>query len=124
MNEVQAKREGLSFTGSYSHEKGKQKDDAKIIRDSGFRAIVINCPPSRLSRGSHGMGYSVYAEKAYFENKNLIANKKKLADIPSEIKSLEEKYMEDLKELEEKEKNLATRIEEGEEFLKAKVSVS
>jgi len=65
MNERDARAEGLQFTGHYSHDKEDIKIKALKIRSFGFRAIVVNVPTSKLSRGSHGMGYSVYAEPAY-----------------------------------------------------------
>jgi hypothetical protein len=67
MTERDATRDGLSFTGHYSHDKEGVKANAKIIRDAGLRAIVVNVPTNKLSRGSHAMGYSVYAEPAYFQ---------------------------------------------------------
>lgn len=60
MNERQAEKAGYSFTGSFSWDKEEMKQRAKELRDKGNKAIVVNCPPNPLSRGHHGMGYSVY----------------------------------------------------------------
>jgi len=60
MNERQAEEAGYHFTGAYSHDKEEMKAQAKQEREKGYLAIVVNCPPNPLSRGHHGMGYSVY----------------------------------------------------------------
>jgi hypothetical protein len=60
MNERQAVQVGYVFTGAYSHNKEDMKDRAKKERARGNKAVVVNIPPNPLSRGSRGMGYSVY----------------------------------------------------------------
>ncbi len=69
MNEREASKQGLVFTGNYSHSKEEMKRIAKQIRDMGFRAVVCDVPPSKYSRGSHGLGYSIYVDRAYEEAK-------------------------------------------------------
>ena len=60
MNEVHARQKGYCFTGAYSHDKEEMKERAKAERAKGNKAVVVNEPPSKYSRGSRGMGYSVY----------------------------------------------------------------
>jgi hypothetical protein len=105
MREQQAEKEGLHFTGSYSHNKEEQKADAEKLRKQGYRAIVCNVPSNPLSRGNNGMGYSVYAEKKYF-------NDKRLATLQSQFSRevLLAKYNQDMKEFQAKEESLLVEI--------------
>ena len=71
MNERQARKQGLSFTGKYtSHlmEKNRLLQEAKEIRKRGYRAVIVDCPSSKYSRGGSSMGWSVYAHAKYFED--------------------------------------------------------
>ena len=65
MNKKSAEAKGLDFTGHYDWDKNKIKLAAEAIRAEGYKAYVVNVPPSPLSRGHHGMGYSVYTEPKY-----------------------------------------------------------
>lgn len=58
--EQKAMEAGYSFTGAYSHDKEEMKKRAEEERAKGNKVMVVNCPPNPLSRGYHGMGYSVY----------------------------------------------------------------
>lgn len=60
MNERQAEKAGYSFYGAFSWDKEEMKYAAQGLRAKGNKAIVVNVPPNPLSRGNHGMGYSVY----------------------------------------------------------------
>ncbi len=60
MNEKQAVQKGYVFTGAYSHDKEEMKARAAAERAKGNKACVMDVPASPLSRGSRGMGYSVY----------------------------------------------------------------
>jgi hypothetical protein len=67
MTENQAQQEGLHFTGIYNWDK---EDVKKQIADRRAkypkaRIVMVNTPPSKLSRGHHGMGYSGYADDIY-----------------------------------------------------------
>ena len=73
MNEKQAVSKGYHFTGSYSHDKEEQKQEALKIRGQGFKAMVLTTHPDTLSRGHHGDGYSVYAEQKYFDSERLFS---------------------------------------------------
>lgn len=57
MTEKQAEKQGLEFTGFYRSftEKDKVKEEAKRIRESGRRAVMVFVPGTRRD------GYSVYA---------------------------------------------------------------
>ena len=70
MKEQQARNEGLVFTGSYGWDKEEQKAKAAAIRKLGYKAVVVNVPPNPLSRGHHGMGYSVYVEPRLQNDEN------------------------------------------------------
>ena len=83
MNEQNARAEGLRFTGSYSHDKEEMKTKAKAIRTQGFNARVVNTPPDKLSRGYHGMGYSVYADAKYFAAEAIVQDKQHLERLPA-----------------------------------------
>jgi len=89
MNERQARQAGYSFTGCYSHDKEEMKARAKEERAKGNKAIVVNVPTSKLSRGYHGMGYSVYFIESE-ENKE----QKRLEIKANRIKNLERKLAE------------------------------
>jgi hypothetical protein len=99
MNEVQARQEGLSFTGHYSQDKDEVKANAKKIRDAGFNARVVNMPTSKLSRGSHSMGYSVYADKRYFAQQTIDDCNRYLNCIESRKQHLKEQYEKDLAQI-------------------------
>jgi len=60
MNEVQAQKKGYVFTGAYSHNKEEMKEQAAQERAKGNRAMVVDAPTSKYSRGFREMGYSVY----------------------------------------------------------------
>jgi hypothetical protein len=60
MNKRQAQQKGYVFTGAYSHDKEEMKERAAKERAKGNKAMVVDEPPSKYSRGSRGMGYSVY----------------------------------------------------------------
>ena len=110
MNEEQARREGLGFTGHYSHNKDEQKAHAKEIRDQGFRAIVVNVPTSKLSRGYRGMGYSVYAEQKYFDSRRKDVIEGWLEMIPERKCRAQEEYEEKLAEIAKNEESYHTEL--------------
>jgi len=97
MNEKQAKEKEYHFHGAYSHYKEEMKQKAAELRAQGNKAIVVDTPPSKYSRGYSGMGYSVYwieseenkqgGEQARLkqEKLNLMAEREKLVIRLSEI---------------------------------------
>lgn len=114
MNKKQAVAKGYRFTGHYSHDKEEQKQNALEIRKSGVKAIVVNIPTNPLSRGNHGMGYSVYAEQKYFDYQLLNDLKMLLTTFPSKITRLEEDFKESyikIKESEQKTRDLIMELE-------------
>jgi len=60
MNKRQAESKGYVFTGAYSHDKEEMKERARAERAKGNKAVVVDEPASKYSRGCRGMGYSVY----------------------------------------------------------------
>jgi hypothetical protein len=107
MTEQDARAQGYEFSGAYSNDKAEMKERAKKEKANGNKAIVVNVPTSKLSRGSKAMGYSVYVLKSeknktdeHNERKQsklnqLEAEKKRLLDkikeIDSEISELKDK---------------------------------
>ncbi|MBU1621767.1 MAG: hypothetical protein KKD77_21975 [Gammaproteobacteria bacterium] len=63
MNVKQAIEKGYSLTSAYSHNKEEIK--TKIIEEKkkGNKAVLVNIPPSKYSRGYHGM-YIMYIIKS------------------------------------------------------------
>jgi len=111
MNKQRAEQEGYQFTGDYSHDRDEMKANAKKIREeTGYSAIVVNTPPSPLSRGSHGMGYSVYAEKKYFLKKSLDNYRQRLSVIPDKMSGAEKEYQEALSKIRIEEQNCKDQI--------------
>jgi len=110
MTKLQAIQQGLSFTGSYSHDKEEQKFNAGEIRKQGYRAVVVNVPPDKLSRGHHGMGYSVYAEKRYFDDKEKIRLQMELNHIPVEKETALNAYKKALQDINAKELEIKEKL--------------
>jgi len=97
MNERRAEEMGYSFHGAYSHDKEEMKLRAKELRDSGNKAVVVNIPPNPLSRGHHGMGYSVYWIES---SKNAEARRKaQIEDYKLSLKLERKKLVERLSEI-------------------------
>jgi len=85
MRDVQAVARGYSFTGSFGWDKEEQKERAVKERKDGYKALVVCKPPSPLSRGHHGIGYSVYRKPT----------EKKLREIEAEKEAIEKKKFDD-----------------------------
>jgi len=60
MNEKQADEKGYHFQGGYSHDKNEMKLRAVELRNAGNKAVVVDSPPSKYSRGHRGMGYLLF----------------------------------------------------------------
>jgi hypothetical protein len=123
MNEKQAMEKGYGFTGAYSHDKDEMKTRLEEYKKVGYKGAVVSIPPNPLSRGHHGMGYSVYIEERYFLDEREEKIKNSLKGIDGRKKRALEKYHEALKEIEQDkdslEKNLLM-IGEKKELLKEK----
>ena len=67
MNKASAEKAGLVFTGHYDWDKNKVKKSLESLRAEfpGVKFYLVNVPPNPLSRGHHGMGYSIYAHPVY-----------------------------------------------------------
>ena len=95
MNVREAEKQGLEFTGkwerSYSPQVDTVKEEAKAIRDNGFRAVVVT--------DSYGRG--VYAEQRYFMSLEL----QDMEDLDGMYKRakdyLENKHRQEMEELEQ-----------------------
>lgn len=59
MTEKQAERQGLTFTGIYSFDRAKVKEEASRIRALGVRSVMVYHPGNRRE------GWSVYADESY-----------------------------------------------------------
>ena len=92
MDEKQAIEKGLGFTGYYSHSKEDMKEEALNYRKRGYKAVVVNVPDARYSRGPRGMGYSVYIEKKYFKDERAKNMKREISRIPLKRKTAKEEY--------------------------------
>jgi predicted RNA-binding protein YlxR (DUF448 family) len=111
MTEKQAEKNGYNFTGSYSHDKEEQKNEAKKIREQGFKACVVNNPPSRYSRSHRGMGYSVYAEKKYFDEKVKKELLKRISFVENRKKQAYDEYLKKLEDIEKEAKEMKIKLE-------------
>ena len=60
---------GWSFTGVYERDKDKVIERQKRPEYKGYKTKVVRVPDSKLSRGPVGVGWSLYAEPRYFEDK-------------------------------------------------------
>ncbi len=115
MNEQQTRKQGLRFTGCYvrSYDHDKAKTEAKQIRDLGFRAVVVMKPDSKLSRGPRGVGYSVFADRAYFDHLEikLLEQRTDLSVYQDKVRKIQSRHAADLAELRAAWDSDATRLE-------------
>jgi hypothetical protein len=88
MNEKQAEARGYSFTGIYSHDKEEVKSRIAEERKKGNKALLVNVPPSKYSRGHHGMGYSAYILKSpeNIKAEKIERQKRTISNIEFELK--------------------------------------
>ena len=82
MKEKQAIEKGYRFSGVYSHDKEEVKNRIAEEKVKGNKAVLVNKPPSRYSRGHHGMGYSMYVIESEENKKKIvtISTSKMVAD--------------------------------------------
>jgi hypothetical protein len=97
MNERKAHQMGYNFHGAYSHNKEEMKQRALELRKQGNKALVVNEPPNPLSRGHHGMGYSVYWIES--EENIRLRNQAKAERARAELIAEREKLSERIKEI-------------------------
>ena len=113
MNGQQAIASGYHFTGAYerSYNKEKLQEQIKEIRKSGYKAIIVTIPDSPLSRGSIGKGYSIYAEKKYFTDRERKELEAQLKQIPNRKVSAWDGYQESLQKIDNEKIELERRLE-------------
>lgn len=109
MNEKQAYREGLHFTGAYAglYDKtkhAKMKEEAAAIRKSGFRAVLVTT--------DSGSGTSIYAEQAYFDNKEMIELERQISGHEARQAGAKRRYEEELRKLDEEQEKYISRLTE------------
>lgn len=85
--EAKLRKEGYSYRGIYSRSREEMKERAIQERAKGFYAVVVTIPDSPYSRGTIGVGYSVYTKPTA----------KKLTEIEAEKKAAEQKVLDDMK---------------------------
>ena len=112
MNEAQARAQGYEFTGIYDH--SYHKDEVMARRDAeftkkGYKAVVCYIPSDPLSRGHSGGGYSVYAERKYFVDRDLETIRKQLEAITSRNAYAKKEYEKALKEIADDQKRMLAR---------------
>ena len=118
MNEFAATKQGLQYTGHYSHDIEEVKTVAKKIRAEGSRAIVVTIPPNPLSRGYRSTGYSVYVEPKYHMAREANSIREYLATADAKRAALSAEYDKKYAELEEQITSKVHRLDE----LEAKVN--
>ncbi len=98
MNEIQARREGLCFTGAYARAyegREKLKEKAKELRKQGYRARLVT-----ESRG----GCSVYVEQKYYDMQVVEHLRNKIKDVDKMKEAAKEKYETELREIDDAKK--------------------
>ena len=119
MNERQAHQEGLHFTGIYSHDKEHVKTQILELRKlyPKARIVLVSIPPDPLSRSSHGIGYSAYADKIYSAYQTIKDNAPIVANHVERLFKLEEKYKSDITDEYTKTENSKQKIREAQEII-------
>lgn len=117
MTEKQANQEGLRFTGYYGRSKEDAKVEAQTLRIMGYRAVLVTVPDSPLSRGGRSTGYSVYAEKKYFDYKRMKDIEMHLANSDEWKQHAYMEYLKRVKEIDDKINNLKKELD----YLKKRV---
>lgn len=126
MTELQARREGLSFTGIYNsaYKFEKVKEKAKAIRAKGFRAVTCSVTANKYSRSQRSgiVGYSVYAEEAYFLVESIESLKEKVQGQAAKLQRLLIKQLEERQELDKEFERQHTQLADLQEKLNASTS--
>lgn len=76
MTEKNARDRGLEFTGVYGRDQDEVRNRAETMKRNGYKVMVVRVPDSPYSRGIIGVGYSVYAEKKYFNDQQAASDRK------------------------------------------------
>ena len=104
MNKQQAESQQLIYHGAYNQGKEVIKTRAQELRRKGYRAVVVDIPASKYSRGSHSMGYALYVEKKFFNDERINELNKWISDIPRQKADALSTYNTKLAELDANEK--------------------
>ena len=89
MTEQKARLEGLDFTGHYERFIEPIKEKAKEIRKKGYKARTV------ISDG----GYSIYAEKKYFTDKQIKSYKNTISGFSDQLRNFKEKQKKEMADL-------------------------
>lgn len=106
MNKKQATEKGFLKTGSYSREKSEIQEELDSFKKLGYKGAVVIVKDSPLSKGSVGVGYSLFLEEKYFTDRDLEEAKEKLSRIVWKKQKALERYEKELKEIEDEEDTL------------------
>jgi hypothetical protein len=119
MNRKQAEEKGYCYTGFYSRSKEAMKAKAAEIRalGNGFKAIVVDIPDSKYSRGGVGTGYSVYVNGRYCMYDNMVHAEKVLKELPAAREYYKKQYEEKMKKLDDREAFNNAIIAKAKDFL-------
>lgn len=112
MREKQAEEKGYRYTGSYERSKEKIKEELKEYKEQGYKAVIVEVPDSKLSRGYGGMGYSIYAEQKYFIDREVKDINSRLSNIDSRKQNALDEYNKRIAEIENDKINLEARLKE------------
>lgn len=110
MNEQQAREKGLTYTGYYERSKDALQGKLDEFHRLKYKAAIITVPDNPLSRGVIGVGYSIYVEKRYRVDREIVVIKKLLQDIPDNLKQARIKYDVEVAEICLKEATLRDRL--------------
>lgn len=104
MKEREAEQQGLSFTGIYSSDKEVVKARIAQLREEhpDARIILVRVPHNKLSRGHGNGGYSAYADRVYFLQKQIRELGKKIDGHPGDVVHLELKQREGRQSLDDR----------------------
>jgi hypothetical protein len=112
MNEQQARQSGYSFTGVYTRDRGEVGIRRDALTKEGYKAVIVTVPDSPLSRGPKGTGWSVYAERKYFVDKEKTDLRQRLSMIEPRKERAQKKYEEELVLIENDRVNYQNRLDE------------
>ena len=96
--EKEAIERGYVFTGVYDWDREKVKARQKEF--TGYKTLLVSVPPSKLSRSSHGMGYSIYIEPRYERDQRAEHFKKVVADKERRLAAAKKDYEDALAKIE------------------------
>jgi len=104
MNENQAMEQGYSFTGCYQRSKKELVKRYNEFKSQGYKAVIVSDHASGYEKTAgirKGMvlGYSIYAEKRYFVDREIKELTNRLEAIPGRRENTLKKYQKELDEI-------------------------